>query len=353
MTTTEATGLLESLMHNVPGAIYRCAIDEGWTMQLIGDEIESISGYPAPEFLGSSCRTFTSIIHCDDRDEVAARVRAAIENDEPFALEYRIVRADGAVRWVLERGRRALDAHGAEWLDGVIFDVTDRRRAEQLARRQDAEAVRAAELEASRARIVEAADATRRRLERDLHDGAQQRLVSAALALRLAQSRARRSDRELAELLEGAADELAAGLAELRDLARGIHPAVLTDHGLPGALTALAARCPIPVEVDVALAERPVPAVESAVYFTIAESLTNVAKHADATAATVRVRQYDGHVRLEVRDDGRGGAAAANASGLQGLADRVAAIGGSLAFESPPGAGTMLSAEVPLRGRQA
>jgi PAS domain S-box-containing protein len=347
----DTTGLLDSLVRNVPGAIYRCALDESWTMQLIGDEIEQISGYAAGDFLGSACRTFTSIIHPDDRDEVDARVRAATDRDEPYGLEYRIVRADGEVRWVLERGRRAVDAQGAEWLDGVIFDVTERRRAEELARRQEAQAARAAELEASRARIVEAADASRRRLERDLHDGAQQRLVSAALALRIAQSRASH-DPELAGLLENAAGELAAGLAELRELARGIHPAVLTDHGLPGALEALAARCPIPVEVDVALAERPVPAVESAIYFTIAESLTNVAKHAEATAATVRVHQRNGGVRLEVRDDGCGGAVAGGGSGLQGLADRVAAMGGRLAVESPPGAGTVLRADVPLTGRR-
>ena len=350
--TADATGLLESLMHNVPGAIYRGALDEAWTMQLIGDEIERISGYPAADFLESGCRTFASIIHPDDRAEVDARVRAATERGDPFGLEYRIVRPDGEVRWVLERGRLGVDGHGTTWLDGVIFDVTERRRAEDLARRREADAARASELEASRARIVEAGDAGRRRLERDLHDGAQQRLVSAAIALRLAQNRAGGRDPELVELLDNAAAELATGLAELRELARGIHPALLTDRGLPGALAALAARCPIAVDVEVALEERPAPAVESAIYFTIAESLTNVAKHAGATVASVLVQQKNGSVRLEVRDDGCGGAVAGTGSGLQGLEDRVAALGGRLALRSPPGAGTVLRADVPLTGKR-
>ena len=350
--TADATGLLDSLMHNVPGAIYRCALDESWTMQLLGDEIEQISGYPASDFLGSAARTFTSIIHPDDRAEVDALVRTASERGDPYGLEYRIVRPDGEVRWVLERGRRAVDGHGAAWLDGVIFDVTDRRRAEELARRREADAARASELEASRARIVEAADASRRRLERDLHDGAQQRLVSAAIALRLAQNRTNGGDPGLAELLENAAAELSAGLAELRELARGIHPALLTDRGLPGALEALASRCPVAVDVEVALNRRPAPAVESAIYFTIAESLTNVAKHAGATAASVLVQQRNGSVRLEVRDDGCGGAVAGTGSGLQGLEDRVAALGGRLSLRSPPGAGTVLRADVPLTGKR-
>jgi PAS domain S-box-containing protein len=350
---TDATGLLDSLMQNVPGAIYRCTLHEDWTMQLIGNEIERISGYPAADFVQSARRSFGSIIHPDDRPEVDARVRAAVAIDEPYGLEYRIVRADGEVRWVLERGKRAVDAHGMEWLDGVIFDVTERRRAEELARQREAEAARASELEASRARIVEAADASRRRLERDLHDGAQQRLVSAAIAVRLAQSRASRVDPELTDMLERAGAELAAGLSELRELARGIHPALLTDRGLPGAVEALAARCSVPVDVDVALGERPVPAVESALYFTIAESLTNVAKYARATSATVRVRQRDDVVCLEVRDDGCGGATATVGSGLQGLADRLAALGGQLVLESPAGAGTVLRADVPLSGRRS
>jgi PAS domain S-box-containing protein len=344
----DATGLLVSLMRNVPGAIYRCALDDDWTMQLIGDEIERMSGYPASEFVDNACRSFSSIIHPEDRDAVDAQVRAAVDAGEAFSLEYRIVRADGEPRWVLERGLRGTDSQGAAWLDGVIFDVTDRRRAEDLARQQEAEAARVAELEASRARIVEATDATRRRLERDLHDGAQQRLVSAALALRLAQNRS--ADAELSKLLEHAVAELGAGLDDLRELARGIHPAVLTDRGLPGAVTALAGRCAVPVAVDVALDERPVPAVESAIYFTIAEALTNVTKYADATAASVRVTQRGDVVGLEVRDDGRGGAAPAPGSGLQGLADRLAALGGELACESPAGGGTRLRANVPMAG---
>jgi len=344
----DAVGLLESLIGNVPGAIYRGALDADWTMHLIGEEIERISGYPATDFLPDGRRTYGSIIHPEHRDQVDAMVRAAVEAGEAFSLEYRIVRADGEVRWVLERGRRIVDSHGSEWLDGVIFDVTERRSVEDLTRQREAEVARVAELEASRARIVEAADAARRRLERDLHDGAQQRFVSAALALRLAQNRA--ADAELAKLLEQAAAELTAGLAELRELARGIHPALLTDRGLPGAVDALAGRCPMPVDVEVALPERPAPAVESAIYFTIAEALTNVAKYAGATSATVRLTQRDGLVCLEVHDDGRGGADPEAGSGLRGLTDRLAALGGRFTLLSPPEGGTVLRAEIPLTG---
>ena len=290
----DAAGLLASLMQNVPGAIYRCSLDEHWTMQLIGDEIERISGYPASDFVGNRCRSFGSVIHPEDRPEVDRRVRAAVEAGEAYSLEYRLVRPDGELRWVLERGLRAVDPEGTEWLDGVIFDVTERRRNEEQARQREVEAARVTDLEASRARIVEASDAARRRLERDLHDGAQQRLVSATLALKLAQRRAHRADPALVVLLEQAETELSAGLAELRELARGIHPAVLTDHGLPAALHALAGRCSVPVEVRVELPRRLAPPVESALYFTVAEALTNVAKYAGATSATVALGEQDG-----------------------------------------------------------
>jgi signal transduction histidine kinase len=204
------------------------------------------------------------------------------------------------------------------------------------------------ELRASRARLVEAGDAERRRLERDLHDGAQSRLVALAVLLRTARMRTEDGS-ELAGMLDQASEELQTGLGELRELARGIHPAVLTDRGLEPALETLAARAPVPVTVEPGVpAGLPAP-VEIATYFVVSEALTNVAKYAMASEATVAVRQVNGRVCVDVTDDGVGGADAAQGSGLRGLADRVAALDGTLALESPPGRGTRLHAEIPCR----
>jgi signal transduction histidine kinase len=280
-------------------------------------------------------------------------VRAAVDAGQSYSLEYRIVRPGGEIRWVLERGSPAVDPEGVEWLDGVIFDVTERRANEEQARQREVEAARVTELLASRARIVEASDAARRRLERDLHDGAQQRLVAASLALKLAQRRVGDDEPALATLLRQAEVELTAGLAELRELARGIHPAVLTDHGLPAAVQALATRCSVPIEVRIELSRRFSGAVESALYFSAAEALTNVAKYAGAGSATIAMGEEGDRVWLEVRDDGCGGAAPDGGSGLQGIADRVGAVGGRLTLESPTGAGTLVRVEVPADGRPA
>ena len=203
-----------------------------------------------------------------------------------------------------------------------------------------------AELRASRARIVEAGDAERRRLERDLHDGAQSRLV--ALKLLLSSARRRAAGHELEPVLTEAIDQLDTSLSELRELARGIHPAVLTDHGLEPALQALAERAPVPVTVQADDQERLPGAVESAAYFVVSEALANVAKYAQATQASVTVRQVNGHVTVDVTDDGIGGADAQAGSGLRGLGDRVAALDGTLSLESPAGGGTRLHAEIPL-----
>ncbi len=201
------------------------------------------------------------------------------------------------------------------------------------------------ELRASRARIVEAGDAERRRLERDLHDGAQSRLVALSLLLKVARKKA---DGDVADLLDQASDELATSLAELRELARGIHPAVLTDRGLEPALRTLADRAPVPVEIRAEIPERLPGSVESAAYFVASEALTNVAKYSQATEAWVLVERINGRVKVEVSDDGIGGADATRGSGLRGLSDRVAALDGTLSVESPQGHGTRLRAEIPV-----
>jgi signal transduction histidine kinase len=203
------------------------------------------------------------------------------------------------------------------------------------------------ELRASRARIIEAGDAERRRLERDLHDGAQQRLLGIRLVLRLARARVGDDAAEVEHLLGEADTELMAGLNELRALARGIHPAVLTDEGLPAALGSLARRATVPVEIHAELDERPAPPIEAAAYFVASEALANVAKHAHASTVTITVARANGAITLEVADDGVGGADVARGSGLSGLRDRVDALDGHLEIISRPAAGTKLRAEFP------
>jgi signal transduction histidine kinase len=204
------------------------------------------------------------------------------------------------------------------------------------------------ELEDARSRIIAAADAERRRIERDLHDGAQQRLVALSLTLRMAESRAQKGDPEAQELIRSAGEEAGLALKELRDLARGIHPAILTNRGLAAALDDLAARATVPVEVVDSPRERLPDQIEAAAYFVVSECLANVGKHAQASSATVSVRPEYGQLLVEVRDDGSGGADVENGYGIQGLKDRVGALGGTLAVESPPGAGTRVLATIPL-----
>jgi signal transduction histidine kinase len=199
------------------------------------------------------------------------------------------------------------------------------------------------EVRASRARIVEAADAERRRIERDLHDGAQQRLV--ALAMRLDQ--AREGTVGAAALIDATTAELLTAIKEVRDLAHGVHPTILTDSGLAAATEALAERTPFPVSVD-ATEARFSPEIEAAAYYVVAEGLTNVTRYAAATEARVEIRVADGRLIVVVADDGRGGADFEAGSGLRGLADRLAAVGGELTVASEPGAGTRLTASVPV-----
>jgi signal transduction histidine kinase len=207
---------------------------------------------------------------------------------------------------------------------------------------------RVEELRASRVRIVEASNTARRRLERDLHDGAQQQLVALAVELRLLRNRVG-SDAAAAELIDRMDETLAAALDELRELARGIHPGILTDRGLAPALDSLAARAPLPVACQVELDTRPPASVEAVAYFVMAEALTNVLKYAQASRAVIRARFDDDDVVVELQDDGVGGADETKGSGLQGLRDRVGALDGTLTVISPAGQGTTVSARIPCR----
>ncbi len=275
----------------------------------------------------------------------------------------RWVDADGRIVELPESGPRAWTAVELEGrvVGAIVHDVTLTQEPELLRsvaaaaglameneRLQAQLRARVEELRASRDRIVEAGTAERRRLERNLHDGAQQRLVALSLTMRLAQVNVHKDPAKAEAMLAAAHEELTLALGELRELARGIHPAVLSDRGLGAALEALAGRAPIPVELaDVPEDRLPEP-IEAAAYFVVAEALTNVVKYAHASQATVTVERVNGHAVVEIADDGIGGADPDRGSGLRGLADRVSALDGRMRLDSPAGAGTRLRAEIPV-----
>jgi signal transduction histidine kinase len=264
----------------------------------------------------------------DLADRVLEAGRAALAG-HPGVIEYALDFEEGTRHY---EGRFA--ASGDDEFLMIVREITERKQQQQ-------------ELEASRQRIVAAGDDARRKLERNLHDGAQQRLVSISLSLRLAQGRLEKDPAGAQEVLEASREELARALEELRELARGIHPAVLTDRGLEAALESLASRAPLPVEIDGPRASLPAP-VEAAAYYVVSEALANVTKYAQASSVKVTVEQANGYALIEVADDGVGGADPRRGSGLRGLADRVASLNGKLAIDSPPGAGTRVRAEIPL-----
>ncbi|WP_290860633.1 sensor histidine kinase [Hamadaea sp.] len=213
-------------------------------------------------------------------------------------------------------------------------------RAETLSVRVDA-------LAESRAEVVDAADAERRRIERDLHDGAQQRLVSLAMNLGLARATLTDADPRVTQALTDAHDEAKLALTELRQLVRGLHPAVLDDRGLDAALSGIAARSPVPVRLTVAVPNRPSRTIEAVAYFVVAEALANVAKHADASSITVTIGRAGDRLSVVIADDGRGGADPAHGTGLRGLAQRVGSVDGTLRLSSPAGGPTVIEVELP------
>jgi PAS domain S-box-containing protein len=339
---------LESFLGTVPGMIYRSRLSpEPYSIEFVSDEMTSIAGYSATDFVGPEPkRQWSELIHPDDREASRTKLLDARIDGTITEVEYRVRRADGSYAWILSRFRKFTGEDASVWVHGAALDVTARHEAEDLRRRLEGEHARAAALQESRARIVEAGDEARRRLGRDLHDGAQQRLIVSLMTLRRAASEA--AGTSASPILQQGIEHLEQGLAELRELARGVHPSQLGERGLAHAVGLLAERAPLPVEVDV-LDERFSQAVETALYFTVAEALTNVAKYSNAQSARVRVALRDGLVTAEIADDGRGGASPSGGSGLRGLADRLEAIGGSLELDSPPGGGTVLRARVPAR----
>jgi signal transduction histidine kinase len=230
----------------------------------------------------------------------------------------------------------------------LVSRLRARRLADTNARLQRQVEAQLAEVRASRARIIEAGDRERRRVERDLHDGAQQRLVALSLELRLAQNALGDGvDPAVRARLDRAAEEAQAALVELRDLALGIHPLILTESGLGAAVESLADRTPVDVAIEIG-PERYAPVVEGAAYFVVAEALTNVAKYAKATTASVRAVVRGNQLRIEVEDDGIGGADPGSGCGLRGLVDRLAALDGTMTIDSPVGGGTRITVQIPI-----
>ena len=326
------------------------------------DELYRLHGL-APQSMPMSYGSFLELVHPDDRAAHQDVVQRCYLQGEPYVENHRVVLPDGRLRWQQGRGRVVMSDGRPVRMFGTGQDVTDRVLGEQALRQSLEEARRLAaenaglraelevqleEVRASRARIVQATYDTRRRMERDLHDGAQQRLTMVEMTLRAAMRRLGRSaDPELSRTLAQAVAELNAGAAELRSLARGLHPALLTERGLMPALRALASRSQVPVMLRHATIGRLDPSVESAAYFVVSEALTNVMKHANASRVDLTVERDGMSLMLEVSDDGSGGATIDAGGGLRGLSDRVAALDGQLRVESPSGHGTLVRVELP------
>jgi PAS domain S-box-containing protein len=244
-----------------------------------------------------------------------------------------------------------IDTPGGRGAVLAFTDIEEQRRAERAERERDIAQARESEARAAQRRIVEAGYSARRQVTRDLHDGAQQKLVGLVLNLQLAREVAGSEPDRALELLETATRQVRGAISDLRALASGIHPTLLSTRGLHAAVNALADELPLPIEPFEVPDQRFAPVVESTVYFLISEALTNIVKHADATSASIRIAVAGRSLTVEVGDDGVGGAAVrADGSGLSGLADRVAAVGGALSVESPRRSGTTLRAEIPLAG---
>ncbi|WP_431042810.1 sensor histidine kinase [Streptomyces sp. P1-3] len=236
------------------------------------------------------------------------------------------------------------------WIARGLTNV-DRAMVRGLLSPSDELERRIAQLESDRGTVVDTAAADLRRIERDLHDGAQARLVALAMDLGLAKEKLLEDPDAAARMVDEAHGEVKLALQELRDLARGIHPAILTDRGLGPALSSVATRCTVPVAVSVELAARPAPAIEGITYFTVSELLQNISKHSAAKSASVELWRTKDRLLIQVRDDGRGGATTAGGSGLAGLAERLGSVGGQFVVDSPVGGPTAITAELPWRDR--
>jgi PAS domain S-box-containing protein len=312
------------------------SIDRDALVTYVNSAFERMFGYRAEEVIGRELSE--KIVPPSLREAHRRGFARYLETGQARILDQRIempaMRADGT-EFPAEVAVTRTGLSGEAAFTAYVRDITDRQRAER-------------ELKASRARLVAASDAARQRVTRDLHDGAQQRLVTTLINLQLAEQRWESNPQRARELLGHALNDARRGIEDLRELAAGLHPAVLTQHGLAAAVSGLAARVPVPVELDVPEARLPAP-VEASLYFCCSEALTNIVKHAHATRAWIRLEVTAGQCVLEVGDDGVGGAhSGSEASGLAGLGDRIGALGGTLDITSPPSRGTVLRAAIPI-----
>jgi PAS domain S-box-containing protein len=313
-----------ALVDALPDLLLRLRADG--TYLEVGGDVSKLHNDPET-VVGSTVR---ELLPQDVADRLMHCIQASLELGAPATIEYRLPTLDGEE---LDFEVRLAPA-AADEVVAVVRDVTDLRRAVR-------------ELEESRARVVAAGDDERRRIERNLHDGAQQRLVTVALHLHLVRRRLETDPASVAQLVDSAQTELTLALEEIRELVQGLHPRLLSERGLEPALTGLAERALLPVEILETPDERLPAAVEAAAYYVVAEALANAAKHSRASFVSVRVAAGRTCTVVEVADDGDGGADPAGGSGLRGLADRVAALGGALDVRSPAGEGTTLRAELP------
>jgi PAS domain S-box-containing protein len=313
------------------------SIDQHGRITYFNAAAERTFGYSADVALGK--QMVDMVVPPRLRDQHLAGFARHLSTGHRTILDRRIeltaVRSDGS-EFPVELTITRTGSDEAPEFTGFLRDISERVRTEQ-------------DLRAARRRVIEAADAARADITRDLHDGAQQQFVNTVLNLKLAQEKSVSAPERAQQLIALAITEAEAGIEGLRELVAGIHPTVLTNRGLAAALDALAARLPLRVEVDV-IQERLPARMEGSLYFLCSEALTNVAKHAAADSVRVFMGNGDGQLTIEIQDDGVGGAAAcADGSGLSGLHDRIAALDGTLTVDSPPGRGTLLRAAVPLR----
>jgi PAS domain S-box-containing protein len=331
---------LRTLIANAPGAIYRCANDSDWTMELISDDIERISGYPASDFIGSAKRSFASVIHPDDRAQVEHDVTAATDQGRLFILEYRIVRRDGGISWVRERGQQVNSASGRSWLDGVIFDISEWKAAEERLRRSQ--------------RLLAIAE-DRDRIGRDLHDGVVQALSGVRLTLQAADAVADRPE-AVRDRLADSVERIDRAIEEIRDYVYDLRPALWSERRLHEAIYRLAedfqrsTGIVTAIDLDPAVAAMLEPAAGEVMQL-VREALSNLRRHAHATTCRVGLARDGETAVLEIDDDGQGfdrrRAAAGAGQGLRNMAERAARLAGRLDVVS--GAeGTTVTARLPL-----
>jgi PAS domain S-box-containing protein len=337
--------VLQALLASIPDAVY--VVDHEGRVAFANPAALELLGYEESELLGRISHPTIHHHHWDGTpfpQEQCPMLRPRVTGETVRVDDDCFWRRDGS-KFRVSYSSAPLPIAGERGAIVVFRDVTERIEAERAALREAAERARATEIHDSRARIIAAADEERRRIGRDLHDGAQQRLVRVLLAVKLAAGKV--DGAEASELIGSATAEAEEAITSLREIVDGVAPAILTARGLAAAVSSLTRRLPLVVRVD-AVEQRFDPGIEIAAYFVIAEALTNIVRHAEAHEATVTIADDRGTLRIVVADDGQGGAGMRAGHGLRGISDRVAALGGELALQSAPGAGTQLQISMPL-----